>query len=130
MGYLLDNSEILVYGSWYFCSRSSQSMPSHPTLGAFKRAITYSFGSISFGSLIVSIIQLLHQLCSAVQRNVEGDDCLFTCVTSCCLSYMLSVIESLTEFFNVGDPLTLQCECTDSHGKIIALFVFLYRFVW
>lgn len=39
-----------VYGSWYFCKNR---MPSGATRGAFKRSMTYSFGSISFGSLIV-----------------------------------------------------------------------------
>lgn len=39
-----------VYGSWYFCKNS---LPSGATRGAFKRSMTYSFGSISFGSLIV-----------------------------------------------------------------------------
>src|ERR1700760_4040185 len=42
-----------VYGSWYFCS---QNFPKAATRGAFRRAMTYSFGSISFGSLVVTII--------------------------------------------------------------------------
>lgn len=39
-----------VYGSWYYCYRSNQGMPRWPAFGAFKRAMTYSFGSITFGS--------------------------------------------------------------------------------
>jgi hypothetical protein len=48
-----------VYGSWYFCSNKPGGFPKGATRGAFKRAMTYSFGSISFGSLLVAIIQFL-----------------------------------------------------------------------
>lgn len=56
-----------VYGSWYFCSQKPGGLPKGSTRGAFKRAMTYSFGSISFGSLIVAIIQMLRQACSIAQ---------------------------------------------------------------
>jgi hypothetical protein len=50
-----------VYGSWYFCANKPGGFPKGATRGAFKRSMTYSFGSISFGSLIVAIIQFLRQ---------------------------------------------------------------------
>jgi hypothetical protein len=59
-----------VYGSWYFCcSRKAGGFPKRATRGAFKRASTYSLGSISFGSLVVAIIQFLRQICSLVQAG-------------------------------------------------------------
>src|SRR6266536_3593898 len=39
-----------VYGSWYFCAQKPPGVPKGATRGAFKRSMTYSFGSISFGS--------------------------------------------------------------------------------
>lgn len=48
-----------VYGSWYFCAQKPGGFPKGATGGAFKRAMTYSFGSISLGSLLVAIIQFL-----------------------------------------------------------------------
>lgn len=61
-----------VYGSWYF---HPQNPPQGATRGALKRSLTYSFGSISLGSLIVAIINLLRQVCSIAQRNeaASGD---------------------------------------------------------
>lgn len=89
-----------VYGSWYFCSRSVQGMPVHPTLGAFKRAMTYSFGSISFGSLVVAIIQLLKHLCRLAQNQESQEGCSVGCVACCILNCLLSFIESAVSWFN------------------------------
>jgi len=89
-----------VYGSWYFCARSR--MPSHPTLGAFKRAMTYSFGSICFGSLIVSIIQLLKQAASIAQQDeaIEGNliACCLWAIANCILSFILWLIEYFNHY--------------------------------
>jgi len=64
-----------VYGSWYFWSKSASEMPKGSTRGALRRATTYSFGSISLGSLIIGIIEMLRQACSVVERQeaAQGD---------------------------------------------------------
>lgn len=51
-----------VYGSWYF---NIKNFPKNATRGAAKRSLTYSFGSVSFGSLIGSS--------SRVTRVVSAD---------------------------------------------------------
>jgi len=45
-----------VYGAWYFAPRNP---PKGATRGAARRALTYSFGSISLGSLLVALINML-----------------------------------------------------------------------
>lgn len=87
-----------VYGSWYFCSGSR--MPSHPTLGAFKRAMTYSFGSICFGSLIVSIIQLLKQAANIAQQSEATDGNIIACCLWACAGCILSLLQWVIEYFN------------------------------
>ena len=57
-------------------------------------ALTTSFGSICFGSLIVAIIQTLRELASQAQNQREGN--ILACLAQC----ILSCIESLVEFFN------------------------------
>ncbi|KAF8252961.1 DUF580-domain-containing protein [Wilcoxina mikolae CBS 423.85] len=108
-----------VYGSWYFCARSQ--MPSHPTLGAFKRAMTYSFGSICFGSLIVSIIQLLKQAASIAQQDEAMDGNLVACCLWAVANCILSIILWLIEYFNhyaysyialYGDPYITAAKST------------------
>lgn len=66
-----------VFGTWYYLSGSDQGEPKHPALGALKRALTYCFGSICFGSLIVSLIQLLRAFVNTLKQNAfaNGDQC-------------------------------------------------------
>ncbi|KAF8476042.1 plasma-membrane choline transporter-domain-containing protein [Kalaharituber pfeilii] len=89
-----------VYGSWYFCAGSPAGMPKRPTIGAFSRTMTYSFGSVSLGSLIVSIIQILKQA-ATIARNenaIEGN--LFAYIVFCFLRCILSVVEWAVQYFN------------------------------
>ncbi|KAJ3499297.1 hypothetical protein NLG97_g462 [Lecanicillium saksenae] len=89
-----------VYGAWYFAVHN---FPKDATRSSAKRALTYSFGSIALGSLIVAIIQFLRQLCS-VARQQSGQDggiggfigMAFFCVLQC----LLGIIEWAVEFVN------------------------------
>jgi hypothetical protein len=89
-----------IYGSWYFCSQKPGGFPKGATRGALRRALTYSFGSISFGSLIVSLIQLLRHTISIAQQqegaagNIIGSALL--CVAGC----LISLLEWVVQFIN------------------------------
>lgn len=48
-------------------------MPRHPTLAAFGRASTLSLGSIAFGSLIVTLLELLRIILNAARQNASQD---------------------------------------------------------
>ncbi|KAL2818855.1 plasma-membrane choline transporter-domain-containing protein [Aspergillus granulosus] len=89
-----------IYGSWYFWSNSPNGMPAHATRGAFKRATTYSFGSISFGSLIIAIINSLRQLCSVAQRHEAAEGNLLGSIMFCILGCFISLLDWLVTFFN------------------------------
>ncbi|KAL2834936.1 plasma-membrane choline transporter-domain-containing protein [Aspergillus cavernicola] len=89
-----------VYGSWYFWSNSPRGMPAGATRGAFKRATTYSFGSISFGSLIIAIINCLRQACSVAQRNEAAEGNLFGSIMFWVLGCFISLLDWLVTFFN------------------------------
>ncbi|KAG8949783.1 putative choline transporter, neither null mutation nor overexpression affects choline transport [Tulasnella sp. 424] len=86
------------FGGWYyFGPKQDGLMPKHPTASAFVRASTISLGSIAFGSLIVTILELIRLLLNAAQNN--SDDAfgaILACVAACCVG----CIESLVEYFN------------------------------
>ncbi|KAF2141481.1 uncharacterized protein K452DRAFT_319085 [Aplosporella prunicola CBS 121167] len=86
-----------VYGSWYFCSHN---FPKGATRGALKRSLTYSFGSISFGSLVVAIINFLRQLCSVAQRQEASEGNLVGTILYCILGCIISLLDWLVEFIN------------------------------
>ncbi|KAN0044768.1 hypothetical protein ACTA71_006291 [Dictyostelium dimigraforme] len=83
--------------TWYFCSGpNGVGMPSNPTLGSARRALTTSFGSICFGSLIISLIETLRYLSQMMINNrnvvVKIIGYIFNCI--------LSMLSSIVQFFN------------------------------
>lgn len=89
-----------VYGTWYFCVHN---FPKDATRGATKRALTYSFGSISLGSLLVAIVQFLRQLCSVARQQSMDDGGvggMIGYVVFCILGCLLSILEWALEFLN------------------------------
>jgi hypothetical protein len=86
-----------VYGAWYFA-------PNNPakgaTRGAARRALTYSFGSISFGSLIVAIVQFLRQLCSVARNQAAADGNIVGQIGFCILGCLISILNWAVEFIN------------------------------
>lgn len=86
-----------VYGSWYFCSHN---FPSNATRGAFRRATTYSFGSISLGSLLVAIINMLRQACSVAQRSEGMQGNMVGYIAFCILGCLISVLQWAVQFVN------------------------------
>jgi hypothetical protein len=89
-----------VYGSWYFCSNKPGGFPKGATRGAFKRSMTYSFGSISFGSLVVAIIQLLRQACNVARQNEAAQGNIVGQILFCILGCLISLLEWAVQFIN------------------------------
>lgn len=48
-------------------------MPAHPTVSSFVRASTLSLGSIAFGSLVVTILELIRLVLQAVRQYANAD---------------------------------------------------------
>jgi hypothetical protein len=80
-------------GTWWFHPSEASSCCSKAVCDSFIRSITWSFGSICFGSLIVAIIQALRELAKSARE--DGDSMLM-----CCADCILGCIESLVEYFN------------------------------
>jgi hypothetical protein len=89
-----------VYGSWYFCAQKPGGFPKGSTRGAFKRSMTYSFGSISFGSLLVAIIQLLRQACSIARQNEAAQGNIVGTIAFCILGCFISILDWAIQFIN------------------------------
>ena len=79
--------------TWYFAG--ADMMPPHPTVASLKRAMTTSFGSICFGSLLVATVKLLYYIgrCFADQEGNDFVRCVMLCI--------LNLLDYLIEKFNV-----------------------------
>ncbi|ODQ81533.1 hypothetical protein BABINDRAFT_179238 [Babjeviella inositovora NRRL Y-12698] len=92
-----------VYGTWYYLSKSDQGEPKLAAWGAFKRAVTYSFGSICLGSLIVTIIQMLRQFCqflSSPQNAMIGGQDGIGAAVMVVMEILVGFVEWAARFFN------------------------------
>lgn len=89
-----------VYGTWYYLASSDQGAPRHPALSSLKRALTYCFGSISFGSLIVALIQLVRQLFAILRSNFAADGNGWGVCAMIILDFFLGFLDWLVRYFN------------------------------
>ena len=89
-----------VYGAWYF---TPNNFPRDATRQSAKRALTYSFGSISLGSLLIAIVQFLRQLCSVAQQQAASEGGIGGAVGAamfCILGCFISLLEWAISFLN------------------------------
>lgn len=61
-----------VVGSWWFTAMGDPSCCSPTVTSSLSRSLTYSFGSICFGSLLVAIFRTLEQLAKSSRNNGRG----------------------------------------------------------
>ncbi|KAG2106502.1 plasma-membrane choline transporter-domain-containing protein [Suillus cothurnatus] len=89
------------YGCWYyFGPREQGQMPRHPNLSAFGRASTLSLGSIAFGSLIVTILEIIHLILNAARNNANAQGSFVEACLACCAEFFVGCIEGLVNYFN------------------------------
>ncbi|EGO00195.1 hypothetical protein SERLA73DRAFT_89090 [Serpula lacrymans var. lacrymans S7.3] len=89
------------FGCWYyFGPRQQGEMPKHPTLSAFARASSLSLGSIAFGSLIVTILELLRILLNAARNNADADGQPVEACLACCAECFIGCIDNMVQYFN------------------------------
>lgn len=81
-------------GTWWVAPDEASSCCSPAVRDSLYRSLTYSFGSICLGSLLVAFIQALRALLASVRNN---DDC--QCL-ACILDCFLSCIEGALEYLN------------------------------
>jgi hypothetical protein len=87
-------------GTFWFVPEEAMGCCS-PALGSsLFRSLTYSFGSICLGSLIVAIIQamqaMVRQAEEQARNNRDGGGALILCLAQC----LLSMLEAAAEYFN------------------------------
>jgi hypothetical protein len=87
-----------VFATHYFLF-GGQGVPSNPTLQSSKRAMTTSFGSICYGSLIIALVRTIKSLVESAGRDSGSA---VGAILACCLACILSmfIILILTASFD------------------------------
>lgn len=81
-----------VFGTFYFLHGTGAAIVK-PVWNSFSRSMSYSFGSIAFGSLIVAIIQLVRFLINSARNNRDN-------IAAACADCLIGIIEDLVKYFN------------------------------
>ena len=81
-----------VFATFYFLHGTGAAIM-NPVWNSFSRSMTYSFGSIAFGSLIVAILQFVRFLINSTRNERDN-------LAAACASYLVEMIEGLVRFFN------------------------------
>ncbi|CCK68826.1 Pns1p KNAG_0B03850 [Huiozyma naganishii CBS 8797] len=91
-----------VFGSWYYMFKSDQGMPKWPAFGSFKRAMTTSFGSICFGSLIVSLIETFRQVLNLIKQGLATNGNLGNAVriVFMIIDWIIGFLQWMAQYFN------------------------------
>jgi Plasma-membrane choline transporter len=92
-------------GTWWFCSENGTNDSAAASFGwacgfrdvgdSLYRALSYSFGSICLGSLLVAILQLLESMLSSACHHRRGS-ALLLCVLEC----LVHLLRRWIEYFN------------------------------
>ena len=70
-------------GSWWFAPEDATACCSSGMIGSLIRALTTSFGSICFGSLLVAIVQATKALAQSARNN---ENQILVCIAECLLN--------------------------------------------
>ncbi|KAG4304839.1 hypothetical protein PORY_001892 [Pneumocystis oryctolagi] len=89
-----------VYGSYYYGFNTPEGIPKHATISSFRRTMTYSFGSICFGSLVASVVQILRDILNAFMYDRSSSGDVIGTIISCFVSCIVTFLDWLVQYFN------------------------------
>ena len=89
-------------GTWYFDPQEAKSFCSKALSMSLLRSLTYSFGSICLGSLLVAILQFLNWIVVSLrsEQNRNGNANIGVSLLLCCLDCILRLLQGIIEYFN------------------------------
>ena len=93
-----------VFATYYFYGTSTGGQVTvpveNPTAKSAKRALTTSFGSICFGSLIIAIIRFLKQMATNARNDSARDGNVALAIFACIFACILQCIGDILNYFN------------------------------
>ncbi|XP_067460909.1 choline transporter-like protein 5-A isoform X1 [Thunnus thynnus] len=88
------------FSSYYWAKRKPQDIPPCPLFSSFSRAIRYHTGSLAFGALILSIVQLVRIILEYLEQKLRGLDNSLSRFIMCCLKCCFWCLEKFIRYMN------------------------------
>ncbi len=87
-------------GTWYFSFDEANSFCSSALRMSLFRSLTYSFGSICYGSLLVAVLQTLDWIVQSLRSERDRNGNVGVSLLLCCLDCILSLLQGIIKYFN------------------------------
>ncbi|XP_010743276.1 choline transporter-like protein 2 isoform X2 [Larimichthys crocea] len=88
------------FASYYWAFVKPDDMPAFPVFSSLGRSLRYHTGSLAFGSLILSIIQIIRVLLEYLDHKLKGAENKCTKFLLCCLKCCFWCLEKCIKFLN------------------------------
>lgn len=88
------------FASYYWTFRKPAGLPAFPLLAAFSRSLRYHTGSLAFGSLILSLVQMVRIILEYLDSKLKGAHNMAARFLLCCLKCCFWCLEKFIKFLN------------------------------
>uniref|UniRef100_A0A8C4H5J2 Choline transporter-like protein n=1 Tax=Dicentrarchus labrax TaxID=13489 RepID=A0A8C4H5J2_DICLA len=88
------------FASYYWAFVKPDDMPAFPVFSSLGRSLRYHTGTLAFGSLILSIIQIIRVLLEYLDHKLQGAQNKCTKFLLCCLKCCFWCLEKFIKFIN------------------------------
>ncbi|XP_029931336.1 choline transporter-like protein 5-A [Myripristis murdjan] len=88
------------FASYYWAKRKPQDIPPCPLFSSFSRAIRYHTGSLAFGALILSVVQLVRIILEYLDQKLRGSNNMVSRFILCCLKCCFWCLERFIRYMN------------------------------
>ncbi|KAM6967084.1 choline transporter-like protein 2 isoform 2-T2 [Tautogolabrus adspersus] len=88
------------FASYYWAFVKPDDMPAFPVFSSLGRSLRYHTGTLAFGSLILSIIQIIRVLLEYLDHKLKDAHNKFTKFLMCCLKCCFWCLEKCIKFLN------------------------------
>ncbi|KAL1278741.1 hypothetical protein QQF64_025414 [Cirrhinus molitorella] len=88
------------FASYYWAPNKPNDMPAFPLCASLGRSLRYHTGSLAFGSLILSIVQIIRVLLEYIDHKLKGAENKFAKFLLCCLKCCFWCLEKFIKFMN------------------------------
>uniref|UniRef100_A0A8C6TRS9 Choline transporter-like protein n=1 Tax=Neogobius melanostomus TaxID=47308 RepID=A0A8C6TRS9_9GOBI len=88
------------FSSYYWAQRKPQDVPPCPLYSSFTRTLRYHTGTLAFGSLLLSVVQLLRIILEYLQAKLTGLDNPVSRFILCCLRCCFWCLDRFLRYMN------------------------------
>ncbi|KAM9350010.1 choline transporter-like protein 5-A [Symphorus nematophorus] len=88
------------FASYYWARRKPKDIPPCPLFSSFSRALRYHTGSLAFGALILSVVQLIRIILEYLEQKLKGLDNSLSRFIMTCMKCCFWCLDKLIRYLN------------------------------